>query len=235
MTLPKHIAIIPDGNRRWAKAKNLQPWDGHLEGVARFWEIAEYASDLGVRNLTFWASSMSNLTKRSKLEVQFLIKQFVKEISSPVLSEKLKSKQIRLEIIGEWKQFLTDTDNQNIEDVISRTREFTQSTLAILFAYDGQREMIDAIEHLNSIGVFQGEDFSKQDSILRSKLWTGILPDVDLVIRTGGEPHWSAGFMMWLTANSQFYFTEELWPDFTQAKLDEALSDYQNRGRRLGA
>lgn len=229
MTIPNHIAIIPDGNRRWAKARLLNPWDGHTEGVKRYWESAEYILSLGVKNLTFWAGSYDNLLKRSKIEVKFLMKLFVEEISNPELLNKFLKNKTRLRVIGEWQEFIEDKSLiASVKKLESATEHFKEYSLTILFAYDGKREMLATANSL----VKSGKKVT--DTNLRASLWTGDLPDVDLVIRTGGEPHWSAGFMMWLTANSQFYFTDLLWPDFKEKEIKKALAEYERRERRLG-
>lgn len=228
MSLPQHIAIIPDGNRRWAKARSLNPWDGHTEGVKRFWDLAEHIVQLGVPHLTFWGSSYGNLTKRSALEVAFLVRLLEHELSRPEVANKLHDNQVRLRVAGEWRELLkNDKLSAVIDDIEQQTSDYENKELTILFGYDGQREMLNAINNLNGVHPVSEAD-------LRGALWTNFLPDVDLVIRTGGEPHWSAGFLMWQTANSQFYFTEELWPDFKVPSLQNALDDYALRERRHG-
>ncbi len=229
MSILNHIAIIPDGNRRWAKARLLNPWDGHTEGVKRFWEIAESANSLGIKYMTFWAASYGNLTKRTPLEVKFLVSLLRQELSKPELRQKLIKGKIRLRVIGEWKEIINDSDLEKVvTDLEQDTSEFTDSNLTILFGYDGQREMLSTVNSL----IKNGSEASSDD--LHGHLWTGDLPDVDLVVRTGGEPHWSAGFLMWQTANSQFYFTDMLWPDFKQLELKKALDEFERRERRLG-
>lgn len=229
MSILKHIAIIPDGNRRWAKAHRLNPWDGHSEGVKRFWDIADYAFGLEVNHLTFWAASYDNLKKRSKIEVRFLLSLVQAELLKPEILERCLKNKIRVRIIGEWRQFISNKRVMaQIDNLESQTAQFSTKSLNILFAYDGQREMLEAISKTNPPA---GRVTDKE---LRKVLWTGELPEVDLVIRTGGEPHWSAGFMMWLTANSQFYFTEILWPDFKNQELKKALGNFERRERRLG-
>jgi undecaprenyl diphosphate synthase len=224
-----HLAMIPDGNRRWAKARLLLPWQGHIEGVKRFGEIAQAASDAGVKNLTIWAGSYSNLQKRTEKEVSVLFSLIDAELLKPELFEQYKRNQTRFRIIGEWEQFSKDsTLVERVNAFSDSTREFNKLNLTILFGYDGQREMLSAIKQLQE----KGDEVTEEN--LRKNLWTGFLPDVDFVIRTGGEPHWSAGFMMWHTANSQFHFTETLWPDFKIDKLKTALQDYDSRERRLG-
>ncbi len=225
MIIPKHIAIIPDGNRRWAKAHRLNPWDGHTKGAEQYWDISDYAHSLGVNHLTFWASSYDNLKKRSRLEVAAILKLMETEMTKPFILERCLKNKIRARLIGEWRVFVKNKKViATIENLENQTKHFKDKSLNLLFAYDGQREMLDAASNIKSA----------TDKELRKNLWTGELPDVDLVIRTGGEPHWSAGFMMWLTANSQFYFTETLWPDFDKKELKKALVDYERRERRLG-
>ena len=227
MSVPKHVAVIPDGNRRWATAQGLPAWEGHIEGVKRFWEIANHALQEGVSYISFWGSSYDNLKKRTKMEVSFLLQLVAKEVANPEVLALCLNNQTRFRVIGEWREFITDTKvYQAIEDIQVQTKHFTDRGLTILFAYDGQREMLSAINALSE----KPADIHN----LRARLWTGELPDVDLVIRTGGEPHWSAGFMMWLIANSQFYFTQKLWPDFVAGELDRALLEYSERERRLG-
>ncbi len=229
MDLPNHVAIIPDGNRRWAKAHRLNPWQGHQAGTERFWDIAETCIQKGINYLTFWAASYDNLNKRSKLEIRFLFKILQHELAKPELLAKLKKYRTRVRIIGEWQSVIKDTKLlATLEKLERETQHFTDHHLTILFAYDGQREMTSALESMRK----SSEKITTKQ--IRENLWTSMLPDVDYVIRTGGEPHWSAGFMMWLIANSQFYFTDTLWPAFTPAKLSTALADYAQRDRRFG-
>lgn len=224
-----HLALIPDGNRRWAKLQNKNPWDGHTEGVKRFWDIAEAAHDLGIPHVTFWAASYGNITKRTKLEVNFLFQLIRTEVSKPELVKRLTEKQVRFQVLGEWRTIIEDHALiKSIDKVMEATQQFTEKVLTILFVYDGQREMLEAVNKL----IPQGQPVNNEQ--LKSALLTSLLPDVDFVIRTGGEPHWSAGFLMWQTANSQFYFTKALWPDFKKPLLMEALADYAGRERRLG-
>lgn len=224
-----HLAIIPDGNRRWAKAHLLLPWQGHSEGVKRFWEIAQAASDLGIKYLTIWGGSYGNLQKRSAKEVSVLFGLVDEQLINPTLLKQFEDNETRFSVIGEWEEFSPDHKLiEGVREFEKSTNEFNKLHLTILFGYDGQREMLASIQKLNE----SGEETSAEN--LRKNLWIGELPDVDLVIRTGGEPHWSAGFMMWHTANSQFYFTETLWPDFKTDKLKTALEDFESRERRMG-
>lgn len=229
MRVPNHLAIIPDGNRRWAKARLLLPWQGHEKGVKRFWEITDAAGKAGIQRLTIWGGSYDNLAKRSEKEVAALFKILASELADPALLEKLVQNEIRFQVIGEWHKFGHAAEiSQQIENLQNQTAQYDGKLLTILFGYDGRREMLTAVQALHE----NREEVNEEN--LRKRLWTGHLPDVDYVIRTGGEPHWSAGFMMWHTANSQFYFTEELWPDFDEEKLKTALEEFERRERRMG-
>lgn len=224
----KHIAIIPDGNRRWAKAHRLNPWEGHTEGAKRFWEVAESAHEMGVEFLTIWAGSYDNLNKRSKIEVNFLFKLLREQITNPAVLDRFTKNQTNVRILGEWRKFVDKKTAHLVDGLENKTSSFKKTKLTLLFGYDGQREMLSAISSL------QEDSKPITGSNLKKHLWTGYLPEVDLVIRTGGEPHWSAGFMMWHTANSQFYFTEQLWPDFMKIEFKKAIAEYTRRERRLG-
>jgi len=226
--LPKHLVAIPDGNRRWAKERGLVPWEGHREGVKKFWEVCEEAFDMGVPYFTFWAASEDNLKKRSRIEVKFLVLLLKKEVFDKSLFARLEKDEMRLRVFGRWNEILKDKKlEETIRDLEKKTAKFEKHNLTILFGYDGKREMIEAIEALRRTKEINYEK-------VKQSLWTGDLPPVDYVIRTGGEPHWSAGFMMWLTADSQFYFTEKLWPDFGEKELHKALEEYSLRERRMG-
>ncbi len=228
-SIPNHIAIIPDGNRRWAKKRSLKPWLGHRQAFDTIRPVCEELFAAGVKYLTLWAASPDNLTKRPVLEIKFLLKYIREGLMDKELLEFCQTNGVRVTVVGAWKKLIADKDvHAAIESIQSKTAGYSSATLTILLAYDGRSEMLDAIKHLQSAhGV--------TEKTVHNSLWTADLPPVDLVIRTGGEPHWSAGFMMWLTADSQFYFTETLWPDFNAKEAGLALKDYARRQRRLGA
>lgn len=228
---PNHIAIIPDGNRRWAKQHKLLAWKGHEKGVEQFHEIADTIFKHHVPYLTFWAASEDNLTKRSKHEVRFLVSLLKDWLRKELDEKEFVKNETRFRLIGRWKAIIPDHAEMEtlIHALEKQTEHFKKNNLTILFAYDGQREMIEAIKKIN-----KNQEVEVSDASLRKALWTGVLPPVDLVIRTGGEPHWSAGFMMWHTANAQFAFTQTLWPEFKKKELEAILEDFSNRERRFG-
>lgn len=228
--MPNHLVVVPDGNRRWAKEKGLNPWEGHVEGAKRYEEAIEAAFLSGVKYFTFWAASEDNVLKRSSVEVQVVLNLFRDELTKGLASSTFEKNQIQVRVIGRYRELIKDEKlNQAISDLENKTAKFTERHLTILFCYDGRSEMLAAQESLR----VSSEPVTAES--LQKNLWTGFLPPVDLVIRTGGEPHWSAGLLMWLTANSQFYFTPDYWPSFTPEKLKIALDDYASRGRRFGA
>lgn len=228
--VPKHIAIIPDGNRRWARQHGLLEYKGHEKGVELFREIAKAARANNIEYLTFWGGSASNLTKRSKIEINFLVSFLKKELANQLKTKEFQSNQTKFRLIGRWNEILEDAELKKISDQLEQaTAANAKYHVTILFGYDGKEEMLAAIEKLRSAKT-------KLDyETVKAQLWTAELPPVDLVIRTGGEPHWSTGFMMWLTTDSQFYFTEKFWPDFNEKEFQAALDEYARRERRLSA
>lgn len=229
--IPNHVAIIPDGNRRWAKAKGLPSYEGHREGAKRVHEIAEDAQKHGVQYLTVWAASIDNLKKRSKTEISFLVNLFEKELKNILESDSLMKKEIRMRVLGKGKDIAkSKTLSKLIENVEEKTKNFKKGNFTILFGYDGKQEMLDAFHKSRENKT---KDFSYES--VKNLLWTRELPPVDLVIRTGGEPHWSSGFMMWHTTDSQFYFTEKFWPSFGKKEFEKALEEFALRGQRFGA
>ncbi len=229
--IPYHLAIIPDGNRRWATARGLHPWQGHEEGAKRFREVAEAAYEAGVKHVTIWGGSEDNLRKRSPREVQALAKILYEYIKQDLDTGHWKKGHVAFRLVGKWKKYLPKAKalDHIIAEAEAKTKDCDGCWLTLLFGYDGQEEMLDACRALQK----SKKSITKEN--LHKELSTGFLPPVDLVIRTGGEPHWSAGFMMWHTANSQFHFSSTLWPDFGKKELEFALVEYAQRGRRIGA
>ena len=229
--IPIHIAAIPDGNRRWAKERGLPGPQGHVEGMKKFGEIAREAFGLGARYFTFWAASESNLTKRTKEEVAVLMMLFRDEIVRQLQAKEFEDMRARVRVYGKGLDILGDEKViQAVRDLERESSKYTDKQLTVLFGYNGTTEMLEAIEQVKS------EKLKIADEVLRKHLWTGELPDVDLIIRTGsaGDPHNSAGFMMWLTKESQLYFTDTYWPDFNKEELRKAFEEYAARERRLG-
>ncbi len=228
-----HLAIIPDGNRRWAKERGLSGSAGHFEGAKRIEEIISDAFDNGVFCLSVWGASVINLTERSKEEVGFLYGIFGDLFNKILSSKEIREKSVRVSVIGRWKEFFPEDLALLAEKIQSETAGNTGPRLNLMLAYSGTGDMREAFA---KVALLSRENTSLivDNDLIKSSLSTKDLPPVDLVIRMGGEPHWSDGFMMWDIANAQFYFTETFWPDFDKEKLREAISEFNSRTRRLG-
>jgi len=225
----EHVAIIPDGNRRWAKDRGLPAWKGHYEGSKRTEEIVRGGIALGITHLTVWGGSYNNLTQRTEKEISVLDAVYRKAAQTLLKDKELIRTQTRVRFIGEWPKLLTEETVKKMREVERATKGFGRYNFTALIGYNGDREMLRAIKSL----VKKGEK-SPTDESVKAELWTCDLPPVDLVIRTGGEPHLSTGFMMWETRNAHLYFTETMWPAFTVANLETAIAEFRKKERRFG-
>lgn len=235
LKIPNHIAIIPDGNRRWAKKRKLNPWLGHKYGAKSTENTLKTAIDLNIPNLTYWICSKDNLEKRTKREVYFLLTVFKREFLRLLKSKDLAKNQVRVRFLGEWRDYFPTNLNKILDNLMEKTKDYNKHNLTFLAGYDGRQEMLTAIRKIVPRGTIANNYEEITPELVKNYLWTRDLSPVDLVIRTGGEPHLSAGFMMWDIADAQLYFTDKLWPDFGKDDLIKAMKDYSERERRLGA
>jgi tritrans,polycis-undecaprenyl-diphosphate synthase [geranylgeranyl-diphosphate specific] len=228
-----HVAVIPDGNRRWAKKRNILPWQGHLAGVKIIGKILEEALRLKIPYFTIWAGSFDNLTKRADTEIKFLFKLYEEYFLKLAKDKKVHQNEVRVNIIGRWKEISPKGTKIAIEKLINETKNYRKNFLTVLVAYNGVDEMADAIERIANKPRANDEKITPE--LIKNNLWTKNLPPVDLLIRTGGEPHNSNGFMMWHTTDSQYYFTKTLWPDFSNLEFKKTIEEYRKKERRFGA
>ena len=228
---PKHIAIIPDGNRRWAKAKGLKPQAGHEEGAKNIEKIINRALEIGIRYISFWGSSLENLGKRPMQEKRALLRIYEKYFKKLIESEKVHKNKARINIIGRWREQFPKNLVKILENGIERTKHYQKYNLNFFLAYNGDDEMIEAVK---SIAKKYKPGQKITGATIKENLMTKDLPPVDLLIRTGGDPHLSVGFMMWDIANAQLYFSQKLFPDFEEKEFAEAVREYQRRERRHG-
>ena len=233
--LPKHIAIIPDGNRRWAKEHKLDAWLGHKKGAEKkkLDKLTDVIIELNIPYLSFWGSSRDNLKKRQKAEVDFLLNIFKNKFLELAEDQKVHKNNIKINIIGDWRNQFPDEVCLSMEKAIDRTKNYNKFFLNFFIAYSGRSEILDTIKCIAKKAK-KDESLNIDESLLKSCLMTRDLPSVDLMIRSGGEPHLSDGFMMWETANSQLYFSQKYWPDFDENDLKDAIEDYSKRCRRYG-
>lgn len=230
----KHIAIIPDGNRRWARERGIPLNEGHRIGAQTTQKIFEKALELKVPYLTFWAASYDNLIKRSKEEVNFLISLINEEFRKLIKDARIHENEVKVRILGRFQEVLPEKTLRIIEKLMKKTENYKIFSLTFLLAYNGTDEMLAAIKRIAK--EVKISTIKITGELIKSFLWTKDLPPVDLVIRTGcrNDPHNSAGFMMWHTAYSQYYFTKTLYPDFTPEEFEKAVKDFEKKERRLG-
>lgn len=230
--LPNHVAIIPDGNRRWAKERMLQPWEGHTAGADKIEELVRRALEIKIKNISFWGSSIDNLKKRPLMERKALLDIYEKYFKKLMDSEDIHQNEVKINILGRWREHFPESLKRVLEEGINKTKNYNKYNLNFFLAYSGNDEMLEAIKKISfSIGQNIGNITEK---MVKENLMTKDLPEVDFLIRTGGEPHLSAGFLMWDLANAQLYFSEKLFPSFTVKDFERAISDFSQRGRRLG-
>ena len=228
--LPNHIAIIMDGNGRWAKQKGMVRVFGHENGAKSVRETVEACAELGIKNLTLYAFSTENWS-RPKVEVQTLMKLLVKSLKKEIKT--LQDNSIKLSAIGCLKDLPENAYNE-LQYVKEKTQNNTHMTLTLALSYGSREELVNVVKELslkvkNNIISARNID----ESIINKHLYTQNLPDVDLLIRTSGEQRIS-NFLLWQIAYAELYFTDVLWPDFKKENLYEAILDYQNRERRFG-
>jgi len=229
--LPRHVAIIPDGNRRWAKIHNRKPWDGHKEGAKCTEEIISASRTMGIQHLSFWGSSLENMTKRSLEERRALLKIYVENFTKLIENDDLHKNETRINIIGRWQEQFPGPLVKVLQKGITDTKEYKKRSLNFFLAYSGDDEMLGAVK---VIAKNYGDPKEVTREVIKENLMTAELPPVDFLIRTGNDPHLSAGFMMWDIANAQLFFAEQLYPDFDVAAFKNAIAQYGARERRLG-
>ncbi len=231
--IPKHIAIIPDGNRRWAKKHNLSAWLGHKKGSENLENLLDILIQLNIPHFSFWGSSKDNMSKRPKEEVAFLLKTFKENFQRLSVSEKIHKNEVKINIFGSWEEQFPEDVKEPMKKAIECTKNYNKHFLNFFIAYSGTDEIIDAIKKTVELSA---KDVNVQidKALFKSQLLTKDLLPVDLLIRTGGEPHNSDGFMMWEVANAQLTFLEKLWPDFNNEDLKNAILEYSSRERRWG-
>ena len=224
--LPRHVAIIMDGNRRWARQQGLPELDGHAAGVEAIREILRHAVRRGVPVLTLYAFSRENWA-RSDDEVRGLFGLLEAAIRSE--TDELRRQGVRVRLLGRLEELPAET-RSSIDDALDATSDGDRLLLNIAFNYAGRTELVDAVRKLVASGAAPE---SIDEGAVTDVLYTAGLPDPDLVIRTGGEQRLS-NFLIWQSAYAELYFCEALWPDFGPAAFDDALLEFARRQRRFG-
>ncbi len=230
--IPQHVVVIPDGNRRWAQDKGLEPWAGHDAGAKIIEEIVQKARDIEIKYLSFWGSSVENMQKRPIKERHALVNVYEKYFEKLMSSEDIFENQVQINVFGHWREQLPKNLVQIIEGGVEKTKDHQRFFLNFFLSYSGDEEMLQAVRDIANSTV-RNDDITKDT--IKEHLLTKDLPPVDYLIRTGGEPHLSAGFMMWDIANAQLFFSERYFPDFDADEFGIAIDEYSQRVRRLGA
>ena len=226
--IPAHIAIIMDGNGRWAKAKGLPRTAGHVEGVATVKKITEEATRLGVKYLTLYTFSTENWNRPVE-EIEALMHLVLTNLEEEIFMKN----NVRFQMIGELER-LPQSVQTRLKECIERTSINTGMTMVVALSYSSRWELTRAARILADevkAGRLQASDITEET--ISGYLTTNFMPDPDLLIRTGGELRIS-NYLLWQCAYSEFYFTDQFWPDFNEESLRTAIADYQQRQRRFG-
>lgn len=232
--MPSHIALILDGNRRWAKIKNVLPWIGHNEGAKVVENLLDWCKELGIKTVTLYALSTENLN-RDEEEVKKLFDLLKQKLEQVVVDKRVHENKIRVSVIGR-KRMLPEEVREAAKKAEDATKDYDKYFLNIAIAYGGRAEIVDAIRLLAKkvkSGHIQPDEID--ETIVEAHLYTSIIPDSDpdLIIRTSGEERIS-NFLLWQSAYSELVFLDILWPDFRKIDLLRAIRIWQGRKRRFG-
>jgi undecaprenyl diphosphate synthase len=224
--LPRHVAIVMDGNRRWARLHGLSEGEGHSAGVDAIRPIVEHCVDLGIEALSIYAFSRENWARdEDEVATLFALLEAAIRRETPDLVKQ----GVRVRILGRLNE-LPDQTRASVADALTETAGGHRMTLNVAFNYSGRSEIVDAVRRAVADGLSPEE---VDEEAIRSRLYTADGPDLDLLIRTGGEQRIS-NFLIWQAAYAELFFTDVLWPDFAPATLDAALAEFARRTRRFG-
>lgn len=225
--LPKHIAIIMDGNRRWAESRGLKASDGHRAGAENLQNIVNYCRDIGIKNITVYALSTENWRKRSASEVKGIFKLLIEIVKTK--REEYKKAGIKFFVLGNFQAFPFKVKNA-IKKMLDVVLDNERIKFNVALNYGGRDEIINAIKNIIKDEIKSSEI---NEELVSKYLYTTGQPDPDLIIRPGGEYRLS-NFLLWQMSYAELYFTDILWPDFTPKELEKTIIWYQQRNRRMG-
>jgi tritrans,polycis-undecaprenyl-diphosphate synthase [geranylgeranyl-diphosphate specific] len=232
--MPRHIGIILDGNRRWARGQKMNPWEGHWAGGEHVKDFLEWCLKLNINTVTLYAFSTENF-KRNEKEVEELMKVYEKALHDVLDSDVIKKHQVRVSAIGR-RNLLPENLRKLIAEVEEQSKEYDKFYLNIALAYGGRAEIVDATRELAELvkeGKLEPQQISEE--LIEEHLYTKNLPqqDPDLIIRTGNESRLS-NFLLWQAAYSELFIVDVYWPDFREIDLQRVIRNYQQRHRRYG-
>ena len=228
--LPNHIAIIMDGNGRWARSRGLPRYRGHKEGSGAVERTVRYCAKLGINYLTLYAFSEQNWSRpKEEIDALFgMLREFINNRADEIIKN-----NIRVSMIGRIEK-LPPNVRESVERIIDRSKENTGMKLCVALSYGGREEIVDMARSVAE-AVREGriESYLIDEDLLRAFMYDPDLPDVDLLIRTGGEIRIS-NFLLWYIPYAELYFTKTLWPDFSERDIDLAIEEFRKRERRFG-
>lgn len=227
-SIPKSLALIPDGNRRWARGHRLSILEGYDLGVKKFIDFSEWCMGYGINNLTVWALSSENV-KRSTYEVKALFNIYRRVSKDRSIMDRLESNGIRVNVVSNKKLLPKDLVSM-LEGIEKKTENNKKGVINMLMEYGGKDDLVYAARKIAALAD-KGREISAD--IFKNCLLSYQVPEIDMIIRTSGEQRLS-GFVPWQTSYSELYFSKKLWPDFTRNDLHYALSEYDKRDRRFG-
>lgn len=224
---PSHLAIIPDGNRRWSRSHRINLLSSYNYGIKRFIDVSIWAKKFGVKTISVWALSTENIRNRSSMELSTLYRLYTKAAKDPEILSTLKENDARVRVIGNMGM-LPKPLRSALKALEEKTRDYKDFSINLLVGYGGREDIMYAIKRLAKKGK-SAFDYNTLKENLRSSL----LPDVDMIIRTSGEMRLS-GFLPWQGGYSELYFSQKYWPSFDKQELRKAIASYSNRNRRFG-
>lgn len=229
--VPTHLALIPDGNRRWSSSHKLQIFNGYEKGVTKFIDFSIWAKGFGVKTLTVWALSTENIKTRGKSELAVLYKLYVNAAKDPEILKTLKENNARIRIIGN-SNLLPKRVTEALRSLEKKTKDYKEFTINLLIGYGGRDDLVYAFNRIRNY-VLNGGSGKINESMIVNSMRTSSLPDVDFIIRTSGEMRLS-GLLPWQSDYSELYFAKKYWPDFKKSDLERALKVFSERQRRFG-
>ena len=228
VTVPEHVVLFPDGNRRWAKEQGLNSLEGHMKGKEKFEDFMVWCKKRGVKVVTVFGFSTENW-KRSEQEVNYLMDLFEKYLGDKDSIARFQKEGVRVRVIGQ-KARLRPSLQKVIENVEQVTENNTEFNLNLAVSYGGRWDILNALQNIMKAGVAPDD---VTEDMISSHISTADLPEPDLVIRAGGEKRFS-NFLLWQSAYAELHFCPKYWPDFTEQDLEEAFQEYARRTRRFG-
>lgn len=229
--VPKTIALIPDGNRRWASSHKFSILSGYQLGVKKFIDFSEWCRDYGVKNITVWALSTENL-RRPKHELNTLFMLYKKAAKDPKILARLNKNKTKFNVIGN-KSLLPNDVRVALEGLERRTKSNKERVINMLVGYGGKEDILHAAKEYAKSVIKIGKVFTLTDGDFKKYLRSYAIPDIDFVIRTSNEERIS-GLLPWQISYSELYFVDKYWPDFSRSDLKKALEEYGRRSRRFG-